>query len=167
MFLSIPDRSQARKFRATVPALKQADQRLLMLMDGLVQTGGLARPFVDAEEMLEAPIGRDLLVAARDLWDAVQATEVTLHGLLHVIGIAARNGNRLGAEHQLTATYLRRALGAGAYSRLELPVMTLYAGNRDKPQVWWSWLLGNYYAAAGGQLLKDPGLAPAQPDIEP
>ncbi len=167
MFLSIADRSQLRRFRATLPVLEQADQRLLALMEGLVQTGGLARPFEDAREMLEAPIGRDLLVAAKDLWDAVRVTEAALHGLLHIVGIAARNGNRRGAEHQLTATHLRRALGADAYSRLELPVMTLYAGNQDKPQVWWAWLLGQYYVAAGGKPLGDPTLAPAQPDIRP
>jgi hypothetical protein len=142
VFLSIADRGQLCEFRATVPALQRADQRLLALMAGVVQTGGLGRVFENAEELLEAPVGRDLLVAVMDLWDAIQATEATLHGLLHMVGVAARNGNRLGAEHHTNAAHLRRALGADAYARLELPVMTLYAGNRDKPQGWWKWLLG-------------------------
>jgi hypothetical protein len=142
--------------RATDPALQRADQRLLALMTGVVQPGGFVRVFENAEELIEAPVGRDLLVAVKDLWDAVQATEATLHGLLHLVGVAARNGNRLGAEQQTTAAHLRRALGADAYARLELPVMTLYAGNRDKPQVWWKWLLGHYYEAAGGQPPADP-----------
>jgi hypothetical protein len=85
--------------------------------------------------------------ATSEPWDAMQATEATLRGLLHMVGVAARNGNRLGAEHHNIDAHLRRALGANAYARLELPVMTLYAGNPDKPQVWWKWLLGHYYAA--------------------
>jgi len=44
--------------------------------------------------------------ATSEPWDAMQATEATLRGLLHMVGVAARNGNRLGAEHHTsTRTY--------------------------------------------------------------
>jgi hypothetical protein len=125
-------------------------------------TGGFVRPFANADELTEAPVGRDLLVAVKDLWDAARTTEATLHGLVHVVGVFARNGSRLGAEHQTTGAHLRRALGAEAYARLELPLMTLYAGNRDEPHLWWAWLLAHYYAAASGQPPNDPTPTPTE-----
>ena len=151
MFFSLPVWSQAKAFVPTIPRLRQADQRMMDVMSSVVATGGIVRAFANADELLAAPMGHEMLDAVKELWSAIEVTEATMHDLSRPIHVGFRPGNRRGADHQLTAGRLRRAVGADAYARLELPVMTLYAGNKDTPQTWWAWLLGHYYAAAGGQ----------------